>query len=189
MALAWRGSTNIATMMLRDRLGPLSLALILLVVLMVLIGTAVSVPSLAIPLLAAAGIVFVLLSQVYRAWTRRAVIRRFYNTHPGKDLVLVYTDSPTWRSYIEVNWLPKWGARAVTLNRSKPWLPSQPEAELWRLLAGRRDHTPLAIVLPRGGDPIVVRFWPAFLAFKHGKAHELHRAEDRLSAALQTSRP
>jgi hypothetical protein len=41
--------------------------------------------------------------------------------HPqGKDLLLVYSNSPNWQQHVEEQWLPKWRQRAVVLN----WLPT-----------------------------------------------------------------
>lgn len=116
---------------------------------------------------------------------RRALTRQFHHQFgPPKDLLLVYTASPHWLPRIEREWLPRWGERAVLLNRSEPWSAKQVEARIWKTFGGYVEHTPLAVVLPRVGRPVVVRFFLAFRDFKHGKAARLLRAEQQLSEAL-----
>ena len=106
----------------------------------------------------------------------------------GKDVVVVYTDSPHWKEYIETRWLPRCGDRAIGLNRSKPWREDQPEARLWRAVAGTAEHTPVVIVVPPRGKVQIVRFWLAFRDFKHGKDKRLREAEARLATILGEAR-
>ena len=111
--------------------------------------------------------------------------RRFRSTFgASKDLLIVYTDSPHWGSYIEENWLPRWGERAVILNRSRPWRPDEPAAKLWLVATGGRNHTPVAIVIPSSGKLVAIPFFAAFRDAKHGKPKALHEAEARLTAAM-----
>ena len=121
---------------------------------------------------------------------RLAAVHRFRQRYgaEGKDLLIVYTASPHWQEYIEREWLPRWGARAVVLNRSKPWEGGSPEANLWFAYKTGRQHTPLAVVVPRRGRPRVVRFFNAFRDYKHGKDAPLRAAERQLEAALDASR-
>ena len=102
----------------------------------------------------------------------------------GKDILIVYTDSPHWRDYIESRWLPRWGDRAVVLDRSRPWSHDQPEVRLWRAVAGSAEHTPVVIVVPPRGRVQIVRFWLAFRDYKHGKDRKLRDAEARLARIL-----
>jgi hypothetical protein len=102
----------------------------------------------------------------------------------GKDVVVVYTDSPHWKEYIETRWLPRFGERTIALNRSKPWREDQAEARLWRAVAGSAEHTPVVIVVPPHGKVQIVRFWLAFRDFKHGKDKRLRDAEARLASIL-----
>ena len=117
---------------------------------------------------------------------RRRAIAAFRAAHrdSGKDLVIVYTDSPHWKEYIETRWLPRWGHRAVVLDRSRPWNFDQPEARLWQAVAGSVEHTPVVIIVPAHGRVHVVRFWLAFRDFKHGKDRKLREAEVRLAKLL-----
>jgi hypothetical protein len=67
----------------------------------------------------------------------------------------VYTESPHWQPYIEQHWLPRWEARMVLFNRSRPWSKDQVEARLWRSVHRYGEHTPLAIIIPRGGTSAI----------------------------------
>lgn len=75
---------------------------------------------------------------------RAARAFRVAHAPEGKDLLVVYSASPVWQSYIDGNWLSRWNERAVVLNRSDPNWQARPETRLWRILAGRYDHTPAA---------------------------------------------
>ena len=133
-------------------------------------------------LAAAAGLAAI----AYKRHQSGRLLREFRRKHgaSGKDLLLVFTDSPHWRAYIEEHWLSKWSDRAVIFNRSQPWTHEQIEAQLWVNVAGDRDHTPLAIVVPPIGRATVVRFWKAFRDHKHGKDRALREAEKTLELAL-----
>jgi hypothetical protein len=92
-------------------------------------------------------------THVLRQW--RAV-RRFRAVWKprGKDVLLVYSNSPHWLGYVEDTWLPRWGHRAVVLNWSdRPlWKRDRwPEVALFRMFAGDREFNPLAIVVPSEG--------------------------------------
>ena len=115
--------------------------------------------------------------------------RRFrLEYHPlGKNLLLVYSNSPHWQSYVETNWLPRWKHRAVILNWSErsTWNRDRPEVALFHAMASQREYNPLAIVVPTHGRPIVVRFWKAFRDYKHGKDQKLKQQEAELERLLE----
>jgi hypothetical protein len=106
---------------------------------------------------------------------------------PSRPLLLVYSNSPHWQSYIEANWLPRVSPHAVVLNwshRSK-WGPDgSPESRLFHNLGTDREFNPLVVYLPRGGKTRVIRFWKAFRDFKHGKDAKLREAEAELFAIV-----
>ena len=125
------------------------------------------------------------------AWRYTTGIRRFRRAYgpQGKDLLLVYSESPHWQRYVEQRWLPRWGSRAVVLNWSDraEWSAADtPEAALFRSVAGDREFNPLAVVVPRRGRIRVVRFWRAFRDYKHGKDRALRDAERELEEALRS---
>jgi hypothetical protein len=129
------------------------------------------------------------------AWDRwhRARLRKAFTARwreAGKDLLLVYSDSPNWKDYVEASWLPRWQARAVVLNWSRraTWDADHPlEAAVFRRWAGDREFNPIAIVIPPRGPVTVVRFWQAFRDYKHGKDRALRLAERRLAEALEAA--
>ena len=114
------------------------------------------------------------------------VFRRTYGPR-GKDLLLVYSASPHWQPYIEAEWLPRWGDRAVVLNRSAPNWTTRPEAEIWYRMTATGDHTPAAIVIPARGRARLFRFFKAFRDHKHGNVARLKALEAELAAALDRS--
>jgi hypothetical protein len=127
-----------------------------------------------------------------RKWQQWSASTRFRATWlpQGKDLLLVYSNSPHWQRYIEDNWLPQWGERAVVLNWSErqTWRHSRtPEAALFLAFAGDREFNPLAIFVSDSGEVRVVRFWRAFRDFKHGKDRSLRLAEAELESALASA--
>ena len=130
----------------------------------------------------AALVAAVLLLERWREWWATYRFRRLWGRQ-GKDLLIVYSDSPHWQVYVEEHWLPKWGDRAVVLNWSqrKQWKKRQPEVALFHAVAGRTEFNPLGVVVPqRGQRARVVRFWLAFRDFKHGKDRLLRNAEAEL---------
>ncbi len=138
----------------------------------------------AFPLIVGAAILVALLWDITRRWYVRLLVRRFRAAHGGKDLLIVYTNSPHWKDHIESNWVARWPHRTVTLNRSHPWSRKQPEAALWLAVRGIREHTPLAVVIPRRGKPRVIRFYTAFQEAKHGDDTCLRAAEQELEQAM-----
>ena len=126
----------------------------------------------------------------YDRWHKSQAVARFRKVWgtQGKDLLLVYSDSPHWRGYVEDTWLSRWGRRAVVLNWSErsTWGKHPPTAEvdLFRAFAGEREFNPLAIVVPPSGKVRVVRFWRAFRGQKHGKPELLKAAEAELQGHL-----
>ena len=125
-------------------------------------------------------------------WLKWRAVRRFravWGTQ-GKHILLVHSESPHWQRYIDENWLPRWGHRAVLLNWSErnTWRrPYRAEIGLFRAFSGQREFNPLAIVVPATGRRVhIVRFWRAFRDFKHGKDRLLRRAEAELERHLAT---
>ena len=150
------------------------------------------------------------------AWEeyRTASFGRLFRRRHGPRIrgILVYSNSPNWKDYIEREWLPRLDGRLFVLNWSErnTWDRTSPlEAKMFREL-GDREFNPAAIVLRphdpgalfrswgrsiRRLDPIgilapssapadVVRFFKAFRDLKHGREHTLRAAERELWALL-----
>ncbi len=125
---------------------------------------------------------------------RRRLAAQIDDRWQGRRRLLVYSNSPVWRDYIEANWLARLSDVAVRLNWSerKRWRGEHPfEERVFRRWAGPREFNPLAIAFLPDGQVEVVRFWRAFRDFKHGKPARLRSAEHRLeeiAAALRAGR-
>jgi hypothetical protein len=119
-----------------------------------------------------------------KRWRLRHAVRAFRQAHAPRDLLIAYTASPHWQEHIEQHWLTRWASRSVALNRSAPNWKQRPEAELWRLMAGHSEHTPVAIVVPPDRSPSIFRFYRAFRDSKHGKHAALLALERELESAL-----
>ena len=122
-------------------------------------------------------------------WRKWRAVRRFRAcwTSQGRDLLLVYSNSPHWQRHVEETWLPKWEHRAVVLNwseRSQWGSSARAEVALFRAFAGAREFNPLGIVVPAIGQVHVIRFWRAFRDHKHGKDRLLLAAEADLGRLL-----
>jgi hypothetical protein len=128
---------------------------------------------------------FMVFRNTWHRWRAARAFRRMYGKS-GKDLLIVLTDSPHWKPYILGEWLPRWGDRAVILNRSQPWRKDSPEALLWNAVKGAQEHTPLAVVVPRRGSVRVIPFFKAFMGYKHGRDPDLRRQEEILARALSS---
>ena len=136
----------------------------------------------------------ILLIAAHYAWSRIRIsraARSYRRTYRGKDLILVYSNSPHWHSYVEANWIPRWSARAVMLNWSEraTWERSRPEVALFNDLATTREYNPLAIVVLPHGPPRVVRFFRAFRDYKHGRDAMLRKQEAELATILSFNGP
>lgn len=102
----------------------------------------------------------------------------------GKFILFVYSDSPNWKSYIERNILPQIQDHAVILNWSKrsQWDNTSWPVQIFEHWGGRKDFNPLAVVFCSLTQVRVIRFYPAFRDFKHGKETLLRQAESQLLA-------
>lgn len=96
----------------------------------------------------------------------------------GRDILVVYSDSPTWQDYFEQNILPLLGERAVVLNwsRRREWRFSLATIAA-RHFGGRREFNPLAVVFRPFRLTRTFRFWKPFKDDKHGRPEALQRME------------
>jgi len=136
----------------------------------------------------------------------------------GKVGLIVYSNSPNWKDYIEATWLPRVADKTVVLNWSdrQHWSREYPlEAKLFRAYAGTKEFNPIAIIFT--GPPVrpiaerwaalcsgaildavlfshypereVIRFRQPFKDFKHGRDRALRQAEERMFAAIDAGKP
>jgi hypothetical protein len=119
---------------------------------------------------------------------RRRNARNAFRTRwgpQGKDILFIYSDSPTWKQYIKDNWLHRLQDRAVLLNWSERsrWRTTAPlESQVFKQFAPELGYNPLAIHIPRAGRVKTISFWQAFRDFKHGRDALLRAKEAELFA-------
>jgi len=104
-----------------------------------------------------------LLVTVWMTWCRR-----------GRYALVVYSNSPIWQDYFEMQVLPELGSRAIVLNWSerRKWRRSL-AVSLFRAFSGGREFNPLAIVFVPANWPRRFRFFKAFQSFKRGRVEEV----------------
>ena len=100
--------------------------------------------------------------------------------------VLITSDSPGWKQYIEDLWLPRFGSSIQILNWSdqRKWRRSIYTVLFFRFVGTRENYCP-SIILFRGlKHPLVFRFYYAFRDAKNGDRSALTKLEQRLFAEL-----
>jgi hypothetical protein len=120
-------------------------------------------------------------SHLYGRWLKLRWERTW--GRQGKRILLVYSRSPNWQTYIETAWLPRVAPHAVIVDWSdrSTWPRRVPlEIRAFRYWGGRRDFNPMAMLFPKQGKVRTLRFRKAFRDFKHGKDSALRTAEREL---------
>lgn len=106
----------------------------------------------------------------------------------GKDVLLVYSDSPIWKDHIRNVLLPRVEHRAVVLNWSERarwnWLHLAPLT--FQHFGGSYEFNPLAVVFRPFRRARVFRFWAPYKDFKHGKPQRVERMETELLRLLNS---
>jgi len=103
-----------------------------------------------------------------------------------KQFVLfVYSDSPTWKEYIEREILPYIQDRAVILNWSerRNWKSSL-AVLAFRYFGGYRNFNPIGIVFRPFHFVKTHRFFEAFKEFKHGNLKKIEELKEELFETL-----
>src|SRR5262249_45038030 len=118
---------------------------------------------------------------LYRLLLRSAV--QVFWVARGKRILLVYSSSPVWQEYIEVNWLPPLRGHALVLNSAERsrWPQLAPfGAWVVRHLAPPADFNPMAILFQSFPRTRRIGFYYAFRDWKHGNEASLRTAEEQL---------
>jgi hypothetical protein len=116
------------------------------------------------------------LASVWLSWSWR-----------GKDLLVIYSDSPLWKDYFESGLLPRLSNRAKVLNwsdRSK-WQLLSLKRMVFSHFAGEKDFNPMLLQILPFRWPKRIRFHRAFHDSKHGKHEALIKLEAELSSLLK----
>jgi hypothetical protein len=106
----------------------------------------------------------------------------------GKRVLLVYSNSPVWQSYIEEHIVPRLPPGSVVLNWSerRRWRPWSLAYLAFRFFGGRYEFNPMAVVIRPFRWGRTFRFWQAFRDAKHGRHDTLARVEAQFFRALGT---
>ncbi len=104
----------------------------------------------------------------------------------GKNVLLVFSDSPIWYEYMTTHILPLVRNRAVVLNWSerKKWARWSLAAQAFRSFGGESAFNPLVVVFRPMRPARVFRFWAAFKDWKHGRTGQVKRLMEELQGAL-----
>ena len=104
----------------------------------------------------------------------------------GKDILLVYSDSPISHDYMAMQVLPLVQKRAVVLNWSErnAWDRWSLDVLVFRHFGGGREFSPLVVLFRPGRSARVFRFWLAFKDWKRGRREAVERLRQELKIAL-----
>lgn len=104
----------------------------------------------------------------------------------GKDVLLVYSDSPIWHDYMTEQVLPLVKNRAHILNWSErsTWRRWRLTQQVFYSFGGRREFNPMVIIFRPIRRAEVFRFWSAFKGWKDGHAGHVEELTDRLRVSL-----
>ena len=104
----------------------------------------------------------------------------------GKDLLLVYSDSPIWREYVMTRILPLVQERSVVLNWSerKKWSRWSLGVAVFHHFGGAGDFNPLVVLFRPLRVAKIYRFWSAFKDWKRGHKEPVERLTQDLAARL-----
>jgi hypothetical protein len=107
-------------------------------------------------------------------------------TWKNRLVLFVYSDSPTWKDYIEREILPHIKDRAVILNWSKRRNWKNSLAVLaFRYFGGHRNFNPIGIVFRPFRRVKTYRFFEAFKEFKYGNSEEVEEIKKKLFEVLE----
>lgn len=104
----------------------------------------------------------------------------------GKDVLVVYSNSPIWHDYFSNEIIPLVKDRAVILNWSqrKEWRNWTLETNLFRTFAGRTHFNPMVMVFRPLRSAKRFRFWEPFKYWKRGDTWKVEEMKRSLSDSL-----
>lgn len=104
----------------------------------------------------------------------------------GRDILLVYSDSPIWHEYMTSQVLPLVQERAFVLNWSerKRWSRLSLAAHVFRSFGGGREFNPLVIIFRPFARAKRFRFWQPFQDWKRGYKEPVERLRQELFVVL-----
>jgi hypothetical protein len=110
-------------------------------------------------------------------------------TSKKQFVVFVYSDSPTWKDYIEREILPYLKDGTVTLNWSerRHWKNSL-AVLAFRYFGGFRNFNPIGMIFRPFRFVKTYRFFEAFKEFKHGNPKNVEKLKEELFKAIESDR-
>jgi len=104
----------------------------------------------------------------------------------GKDVLLVYSDSPIWQEYMTTQILPLVRDRAIVLNWShrNKWPRWSFAVHVFRSIGGRQNFNPMVALFRPFRGAAVFRFFAAFKDWKRGQTESVEQQRHALMRAL-----
>src|SRR5437879_1685815 len=104
----------------------------------------------------------------------------------GKDILLVYSDSPIWHEYMATQVLPLVQERCVVRSWSerRSWSRWSLGVAVFHHFGGAGDFNPLVVLFQPLRLARVFRFWSAFKDWKRGYIEPVERLSQELFASL-----
>jgi hypothetical protein len=104
----------------------------------------------------------------------------------GKDILVVYSDSPIWQEYMTTQILPLVQERAIVLNWSerKTWRRLSFRAHVFRCFGKGREFNPLLVRFSPFRRARIFRFWLPFKDWKRGYREPVERMRQELFSIL-----
>ena len=102
-------------------------------------------------------------------------------------VILVYSDSPKWKSQIETQIIPDLPQNTLILNISKPGLGLSANFDYrqYTYWAGSKEYCPMVILRRPFRKPLLFRFYKAFRKSSDGDSAELRVLIQNLQSALK----
>ncbi len=125
------------------------------------------------------GILFLITTIYLRVWLWLTYVSN------GTRILFIYSNSPTWQTYIEENMLPVLLHRSAVLNWSERTHWSRHEHALVDHFMGEREFNPSAIIFVSFWKVERIRLYQAFRDYQHGNEHSLRMAEQELNEIIQ----
>ena len=104
----------------------------------------------------------------------------------GKDILVVYSDSPIWHEYMTTQILPLVQERAIVLNWSERnrWPRLSFRAHVFHTFGEGRQFNPLVVLFRPFRRARIFRFWLPFKDWKRGYREPVERLRQELFSVL-----
>lgn len=109
----------------------------------------------------------------------------------GKDILVIYSNSPHWQEFFETALIPMLSDRSHILNWSqrKQWSALSLKTLVFNGFSGSYEFNPQVILFKPGQWPKRFRFYKAFRDLKHRNQASVRRVIDQLKAQTKIEVP